>query len=707
MLLKDKFSHDDERAFKASEEFIPVFLIRVLFALFAVLYALYALTDLIYFPTLWPLIFALRFGLVIPVFIITIVLSYTKIFIKYYQPLMMVNFVVGGLAIAFMLILSPNNVVYYGGLFMVYFSGYFLVKLRFVPATLSGFSILLFHFFGTLLYQNNLNETFYYGMLFFLGANLIGMMGAYNNEYMQRKQFLRDQDIEKINAQLKKQNEEKALQLQQIADANRKNEAQHRLTEALKETESRFEQISMQSRTIFYELNAEGLYTYASKAMETILGYTIDEIVNQRYFYELFPKAMREEYKKMGYEELAKGKVISDFINPLETKSGKIVWMTSFMMPVYNPSGELIAYHGSDMDITEQKQKQDEIKHISYHDFLTKIPNRRYYHEKLESLDKERYYPLAVVIFDFNGLKVINDAFGHDAGNEALIKVANTIKNAIGDADVCARIGGDEFALLLPKTNLVATEKILQHIKQKIKKQSVQGINYSLAVGYEFKQDLHYPISEVMNAAENMMYKNKVLEGSSMRNRAIMSILKTLTDKYEEEKIHSKRVSEYCRAIGQGLDIKGEALKELELAGMLHDIGKISIPDEILKKPGSLNQAEWAEMKNHTLNGYQILRAADQYSDLAEYAMTHHERIDGQGYPNGIKGKKIPLYSRIIAVADAYEAMTSDRPYRKAISHEEAIAELNRYRNTQFDGKIVDVFIEKVLKEKDPTKSLS
>jgi HD-GYP domain-containing protein (c-di-GMP phosphodiesterase class II) len=145
--------------------------------------------------------------------------------------------------------------------------------------------------------------------------------------------------------------------------------------------------------------------------------------------------------------------------------------------------------------------------------------------------------------------------------------------------------------------------------------------------------------------------------------------------------------------MGEALHFDDDAIKELELAGLMHDIGKITIPDRILDKPGKLTDEEWKIMKTHTINGYNILRSADKYSRLAEYALTHHERWDGSGYPNGLQGEDIPLFSRIINICDSYEAMTADRPYRKAPGKDFAIRELKRCAGSQFDAKLVDVFI--------------
>ncbi len=194
------------------------------------------------------------------------------------------------------------------------------------------------------------------------------------------------------------------------------------------------------------------------------------------------------------------------------------------------------------------------------------------------------------------------------------------------------------------------------------------------------------------------MYAHKVLHGQSSRNEAIMILFNSLIEQYEDERSHSQHVSSYCRAVGEHLLLSGDELKELEIAGMMHDLGKITIPDGILHKPDILTSQEWDIMKRHTVNGYQILKSADKYSRLAEYALTHHEHWDGRGYPNHLKGEEIPLYSRIIAVCDAYEAMTSNRVYKTALSQEQAINELQRCARTQFDPLIVDIFVEKVLK---------
>jgi len=380
--------------------------------------------------------------------------------------------------------------------------------------------------------------------------------------------------------------------------------------------------------------------------------------------------------------------------------NGKTLYFESSISPIYDKNKSIIGAVGITRDITEPMQKQKEIEYISIHDFLTGLYNRRYFVEAFINVDNEDNYPLGIMMIDLNGLKILNDAYGHDAGDEALIKVATVLKNISGYGDIVCRIGGDEFAILSTQTNSVKLEKLKETIRLELADELVENIPVSVAIGYDIKNNKEKSYEELMKYAENLMYRNKLTEGKSVRNNSIKAILKTLTDKFEEEKTHSTRVSELCKKMGEVLHIKSDDLKELEIAGLFHDIGKISIPDNILHKPGKLTKEEFDIVKTHTENGYNILRAADEYSNLAEYALTHHEYWNGQGYPRGLKEKEIPLFSRIICIVDAYEAMTSDRVYRKRMSEEYAVNEIIKFSGSQFDPKLAKIFVEKVLEKR-------
>jgi diguanylate cyclase (GGDEF)-like protein/PAS domain S-box-containing protein len=375
------------------------------------------------------------------------------------------------------------------------------------------------------------------------------------------------------------------------------------------------------------------------------------------------------------------------------TKNGKIErYVTAQGVNV--PNSPLII--SMVMDVTEQKRKEEDIIYTSNHDYLTGLSNRKYFEEKLLELDHENYYPLTVAMIDLDGLKLINDAYGHDLGDAVLIKVSSILTKHIRENDFLARIGGDEFVMICPNTN----EKDFEIIRNSISNDNLSfeynDFKFSISIGHDVKIDSSINMKDVLKNAEDRMYANKILHGQSARNETIMTLFETLKEKYEEEKLHSNRVSEYCKMMGEKLDLSEDQTKELEFAGLMHDIGKITIPDRILDKPGKLTNEEWVIMKTHTINGYHILRSADKYSKLAEYALTHHERWDGKGYPNGLREEEIPLFSRVISICDAYEAMTADRPYRKALDYKVAIAELNRCAGTQFDKELVAIFINAV-----------
>ncbi|TNF08924.1 MAG: diguanylate cyclase, partial [Bacillota bacterium] len=377
-----------------------------------------------------------------------------------------------------------------------------------------------------------------------------------------------------------------------------------------------------------------------------------------------------------------------------------ILHFESSISPIYDENKVIVGAVGITRDITEQQQKQDEIEFISTHDFLTGLHNRRFFVQKLAEYDQEDFYPLGMMMMDLNGLKILNDAYGHNIGDEALIAVSKVLEKHLSQIALVFRIGGDEFSAILPKITEDRIYELKKEIAADISKQNISNLDLSLAIGYAIKTEKDQKIDQILKEAEDYMYRIKLSEGRSVRNNAIKAILKTLTDKYKEERDHLERVSQICKDMGSILNLQDDEVRELELAGLYHDIGKISIPDAILNKPGKLTKEEYEIMKTHTEAGYQILRAADGYSNLAEYALTHHERWDGTGYPRNIKGIEIPYISRVLAIIDAYEAMISKRVYKEAMTKDEAIAEIIRCSGTQFDPDLAMIFVTKYLKEK-------
>ncbi|MFA7422585.1 MAG: HD domain-containing phosphohydrolase [Acholeplasmataceae bacterium] len=367
-------------------------------------------------------------------------------------------------------------------------------------------------------------------------------------------------------------------------------------------------------------------------------------------------------------------------------------YLEEVFSPIYN-EGMIIGATVFIQDITLRKQYENEILALSYKDALTGLNNRRKHQDQLARLKNVKYNPISVVYFDINGLKVMNDAFGHVEGDRLIILVAKLIKETFNDFETyISRLGGDEIIVLLPNTGEDAAKKLADKAKTRIENEYINHMAVSVSYGVSTKLD-NEDLEDVINVAETDLYKNKLFESSSHRNESIKTILNTLKTKDVYSETHSNRVADICKQIGRKLGMTKQDLNLLTMISNLHDIGKISIDDKILNKPGKLTEEEWKIMKRHPETGYRILSSLPEYGEIAEDILSHHERYDGYGYPRGLKGEDIPIRARIISIADAYDAMTSDRPYRSKMTHEVAMKELLDNKGTQFDPKLIDIFV--------------
>ena len=278
-----------------------------------------------------------------------------------------------------------------------------------------------------------------------------------------------------------------------------------------------------------------------------------------------------------------------------------------------------------------------------------------------------------------------------------LNKAAETIKKACRQEDFIARIGGDEFVLVLPKTSRDDTVKIANHIKEMTSKKIVSNIELSISYGYDTKEMENQSILEIVISAENHMYKHKLFERTSIRSKTIELIMNTLFKKSKNEEQHSKRVSRICQANAEKMDLDQNTINQMKVVGLMHDIGKIGVGEEILNKKGSLTSTERVDVERHPEIGWRLLSSTNEFSEIAQFVIHHHEKWDGSGYPDGLKGEAIQIEARIIAVAEAYAAITSESSFDKKHTPKEAIEELKRCSGTHFDPKVVQAFNELVL----------
>lgn len=339
-----------------------------------------------------------------------------------------------------------------------------------------------------------------------------------------------------------------------------------------------------------------------------------------------------------------------------------------------------------------------DIAFLAYYDGLTGLRNRKYIEQELAGIDIGENLPLSVIIGDINGLKLVNDAFGHHFGNELLKLAAGAIREVCRDTDIISRWSSDEFLILLPGTDAKTAAELAERMKEACSLCRLQSINVDMTFGWCTEEKLSGRAYEVINEAENMMYEHKIVDSKSMHSRTIKTIMSTLHEKNPREAAHSNRVGELCRLLSEAAGLGSIDSGMMSMIGYLHDIGKIAIGDEILNKEGRLTEAEFAAIRQHPEIGYRILLSAYGVSDITQGILSHHERWDGQGYPKGLKGEEIPLISRIITIADSYDAMTSERPYKQRMTAAQAAAEIEAYAGRQFDPVLAKIFINEVIR---------
>src|SRR6185437_15233878 len=347
--------------------------------------------------------------------------------------------------------------------------------------------------------------------------------------------------------------------------------------------------------------------------------------------------------------------------------------------------------HNREQQHRELQRQRDELARIAEVDPLTDALNRRGFEELLgrELAEAARgAHPLTLAVLDLDDFKAINDLQGHGAGDAVLRGTVTRIRRALRPMDAVGRLGGDEFAVLLPRTDAAAAELAVRRLRASL------GDLVSTSIGYGCFPADGVSAEELSKSADLRLYSAKATRRRDRKDQTLeLSWASALADAIDRRMNgthqHSRQVAEYAVAMARGLGWEEPRLGLLRLAATLHDVGKASVPDRILNKPGPLSPSEYEEIQRHTVVGAEMLARIDGLEEIVPWVRHSHEHFDGSGYPDGLVGEAIPAAARILLSADAFDAMTSDRPYRRALPIEDALAELERHAGTQFDPSCV------------------
>jgi diguanylate cyclase (GGDEF)-like protein/PAS domain S-box-containing protein len=475
------------------------------------------------------------------------------------------------------------------------------------------------------------------------------------------------------------------------------NDELQRLHLEMEESRNKYSDLYDFAPISYFTIDYTGIIQELNYAASSLLAVSKYELIGRRIQIFLSPESQNAFHFFLNSVLSTNSKLVEEFkiIN-----SEKKVIYARFEAICYSEKSENgRKCHIGAIDLSDNKKAEERLKYMSFHDEITDLYNWSYFEEESRRMDTQRSLPLSIIIGDMNNLKLTNDAFGHQKGNELLRIVADTMKEVCRNEDVIARWGGDEFAVLLPRTDLQTAENIAGRISEECITRSKDVIRCSISLGAAAKVNMKQDMKEVIRLAEERMYKNKILRRDQNRNEIVNAMLKKIGTIDHETSVHIKRLQNLAAKTGKAIGLSQRLIDDLLLCATLHDIGKAAIPESILSKPGVLSSDEWTQMKKHAEIGYNIGKSFPDLSRATEAILSHHENWDGSGYPHGLKEDEVPLIVRILRIIDAYDVMTHERVYKKSYSRQKALIELKKGAGTQFDPDLVEVFINKVINQ--------
>jgi len=492
---------------------------------------------------------------------------------------------------------------------------------------------------------------------------------------------------------------------------------------ALARAEEKFRGIFENAVEGIFQTTPDGRFVSANPSLARILGYD-SPVALMESITNIGAHLYASETRRAEFVHLMETQdFVTDFVSQVYRTNGTLVWISENTRVVRDAANAIAYYEGTVEDITErmtlEAEREGQLAEAlerADHDPLTGLLNHRAFHRALEQ-EADRTLrdggTLAIAVLDLDNFKFFNDAYGHAVGDDVLRQVASTLSVNCRSYDTLARFGGDEFAMLLPGMTVAQADEFAGRLRQQAQNIGFQPpgcdtvVPLGLSVGVAIFPDEGPGRLEALARADSRLMRAKsggqdeeterLRAGlnQSMEGFSILDALVTAVDNKDRyTRRHSEDVMRYSVAIARALGLDENTQRLVKVAGLLHDVGKIGVPDAILRKPGSLSDDEFHAIQHHPMMGSIIVSSVPGFEDMLDAIRHHHERWDGEGYPFALCGLEIPLVARIMAVADAYSAMTTDRPYRKGMNPIRALAILERGAGTQWDPECVLAFTE-------------
>lgn len=469
------------------------------------------------------------------------------------------------------------------------------------------------------------------------------------------------------------------------------------IRESLRYSEKKYRDILAHMQEGYYEIDLRGRIEFCNTALYDFLGYKFGELagINMLTLCEDRRQVLETFIQVWNNKQPKRLNVIK-----MKRKDGSTCYGEISIGLTKDKANKIVGFNGLVRDITERVQYQHKLEFLSWHDVLTELYNRTYFEQQLARKMDRASYPVSLLIADLDGLKIINDSMGHPTGDRLLRVFADIFKTSVGDAGVAARLGGDEFGAILPNCDEQQATKLINEMRQLIAEYNLENkaLPLSISLGVATAETQAISLNDIYIRADDQMLHDKLFRSDTVKTEIVKTLMAALAERDYITHGHDDRLEKICLLIAKRLNLSDQHLKNLSLLAKVHDLGKVGIPDSILSKPSSLTEYEWGIMKQHPEKGYRIATSSPHLAGISRLILCHHERWDGLGYPLGLGQKEIPIECRIFAIADTFDSMISDRPYRTPASYQGAIDEIKSNAGTQFDPELVKVALP-VLKE--------